>query len=185
VTDTETTPEPEETPAAPGGSTIVDVVKAEVAAHPATFSKDAEGPMLPGEEHEHATPAQYVFIAAVLCVITAIEIGLYYLEGGTYDLAFLGRWRFSNTVIVAILLPLSFIKFIIVAGYFMHLKTDSAMFRRWFVIGGILACIVFTIASVTLGARFSLGTVLGLLGIGLVVAGMYGFSFVSKAKRNV
>ncbi len=184
MSDTDATPTPDETPEAPGGSTIVDMVKAEVAAHPAVFSKDAEGPMLPGEEHEHATPAQYVLIAVILCVITAIEIGLYYLEGGTYDLAFLGKWNFSNNVIVSILLPLSFIKFIIVAGYYMHLKTDNPVFRRFFIIGGVLAAIVFTIAVVSIGARFSAGTVIGLLGMVLIAAGVYAYSFVKKARRT-
>ena len=32
-------------------------------------------PMLPGEEHPHPSPFQYVMIAVVLCVITALEIG--------------------------------------------------------------------------------------------------------------
>ena len=37
-------------------------------------------PMLPGEEHPHPSPFQYVMIAVVLCVITALEIGAYYLD---------------------------------------------------------------------------------------------------------
>ena len=37
------------------------------------------------EEHGHPGPRQYVLIAVVLCVLTAIEVGCYYLEGDLND----------------------------------------------------------------------------------------------------
>ena len=73
-----------------------------------------ELPLLPGEERSHPSPFQYVIIFVILCVITALEIGLYYLEG---DLP----WA----LIVGLLLVMAFIKFVMVASWFMHLRTDK------------------------------------------------------------
>ena len=38
-----------------------------------------ELPMLPGELRPHPSPFQYVMIAVILCVITGLEVGMYYL----------------------------------------------------------------------------------------------------------
>ncbi len=98
----------------------------------------------PSEEiHEagqaHTSPAQYVMIAVILCVLTTMEIALYYMENSL-----------SHGILVTALLVLAGIKFFLVAAYFMHLKDDPLMFRRWFIIGGIAALIVFTIALTSL-----------------------------------
>src|ERR687897_804030 len=42
-------------------------------------------PMLPGEVRPHPTPQRYVMIAAILVVVTAAEVGLYYLQGDVPD----------------------------------------------------------------------------------------------------
>lgn len=173
MSDTDATPETPEPAEAPGGSTIVDMVKAEVAEHPTVFSKDAEGPMLPGEVHEHATPFEYVLIAIILCAITAFEIFLYYQEE---------TW--PHSLIVGLLLPLSFVKFLIVASFYMHLKSDNPIFRRAFAIAGCLAFIVFFIALSSLGSRLDAPALWGMLGMALVVAGLFAWSFISKAMRK-
>lgn len=90
-------------------------------------------------EHEHRSPAQYVMIAVILCVLTAMEIALYYLEA-----------TFSTGIIVTALIGIAAIKFFLVAAYFMHLKDDPKLFRRWFIVGGASALLLFFITLVTL-----------------------------------
>ena len=74
----------------------------------------------------HPTPATYFKVAMILTAITAIEVGIFYLE-------FLGYW------IIPILTLLSTAKFILVAMYYMHLKFDSIIFSTLFVTGLLLA----------------------------------------------
>jgi cytochrome c oxidase subunit 4 len=47
------------------------------------------------------------------------------------------------------LIAMSIVKFVIVVGYFMHLKFDSRLFRRLFVAGIALAIFCFTIMLTT------------------------------------
>jgi cytochrome c oxidase subunit IV len=97
-----------------------------------------EVPLLPGEEISHPSPFQYVVIFVVLCVVTAAEIGLYYLEDEL-------PWG----LIVGLLLTLAVIKFIMVASWYMHLRTDKPIFRRFFTIGVIAAVLLYTIVLTT------------------------------------
>lgn len=85
-------------------------------------------------EHEHPSDWQYVKIAIILGIITAAEIGLYFIED---DL--------SSTVVVPTLLAMMVAKFIIVAGYFMHLKYDDPIYKRVFYAGLFLTIAVFAI----------------------------------------
>jgi cytochrome c oxidase subunit 4 len=88
----------------------------------------------------HPSPRQYVMIALILTVITAIEVAIYYIEA-------------IRDLLVPFLLAFSLLKFVLVVGYFMHLKFDSRLFRRLFVTGLILALIVFGIVLTTFFAR--------------------------------
>lgn len=81
--------------------------------------------------HQHPTDRQYVGIALFLGVLTAIEVGTYFIEDA------------STTLLVSLLFPLMIIKFAIVCGYFMHLRYDNPLFRRVFVFGLVLAVIVY------------------------------------------
>ena len=71
------------------------------------------------EEHNHPGPRQYVVIGVILAVITAIEVGVFYFS-------------LNPAVMTWILLILSGAKFILVVGYFMHLKFDDARFAALF-----------------------------------------------------
>lgn len=95
--------------------------------------------LLPGELYPHPSPFQYVIIAVVLCVITALEVGLYYLQD---DLA---KW-----LIIPLLLAFAFLKFVLVASWYMHLKTDKHIYRRFFILGGTAAIILYLIVLATL-----------------------------------
>jgi cytochrome c oxidase subunit 4 len=96
-----------------------------------------------GEKHElehHPGPRQYVGVAVVLAIITAIEVAIYYITA-------LGDF------LVPLLLAFSFIKFALVVLWFMHLKFDSRLFRRLFVAGLLIALAVFAIVLGTFFAR--------------------------------
>jgi cytochrome c oxidase subunit IV len=81
--------------------------------------------------HQHPTDRQYVVVAVILGVITALEVATYFIE----DL--------STTALVISLFPMMTAKFAIVCGWFMHLRYDNPLFRRVFVFGLILAVVVY------------------------------------------
>lgn len=90
-----------------------------------------------GEHGAHPSEAVYVKIALILAFLTAIEVGLYYREIGAL-----------NNIA---LLVLALAKFVLVAAYFMHLKFDTPVLRRFFVTGFILAALVYVAYLLTLG----------------------------------
>lgn len=89
------------------------------------------------EEHAHPGPGEYVQVAAILAVVTALEVVLYYTQA-------------SRSLIVPALLVLTVIKFALVLLWFMHLRFDHRMFRRLFLIGLGLAGVVYAGALATL-----------------------------------
>jgi len=112
------TMEPDETPAATG----------------AEVEPLGEQYPVAADEHSHPGPRQYVLIAIVLVILTAVEVATSYLEGHAN----------SNVLIVA-LASMAAIKFFLVAAWYMHMKQDNHLFRRMFVAGIILACFVYGI----------------------------------------
>jgi len=98
---------------------------------------DHELPLLPGEVKPHPSPFAYVIIAVILCVITALEVALSYTD-------------LADGVMIALLLTMAAIKFFLVASWFMHLRTDAPVFRRFFILGIVAAIILFSIAMSTL-----------------------------------
>jgi cytochrome c oxidase subunit 4 len=97
---------------------------------------------LPEEDVAHPGPRQYVVVAVVLAVITAMEVALFYLD-------FL-----PSAAVVASLLILMILKFALVVLWFMHLRFDSAIYKRMFVAGLLLAVSVFLVVLVTFGVFF-------------------------------
>jgi cytochrome c oxidase subunit IV len=90
-------------------------------------------------EHEHPSDRMYVVIAAILAVITAAEVSTYWLDTDTWKL-------------IAILFPMMIGKFLVVCGWFMHLKFDNPIFRRIFFFGLILAVVVYMVALTSMHA---------------------------------
>jgi len=74
----------------------------------------------------HPTPLTYVKVAFTLTFITAVEVGVFYLEWLSYG-------------IIPILVILSGAKFAIVVMFYMHLKFDSRLFTGMFFAGFIIA----------------------------------------------
>jgi cytochrome c oxidase subunit 4 len=71
----------------------------------------------------HATTGTYLRIAAVLVMITLIEVGVFYVPA-------------FQALLVPILLVLSAVKFALVVMFYMHLKFDNRFFA--FLFGGPL-----------------------------------------------
>lgn len=96
-----------------------------------------------GEAHqEHGLSDKgYVRIAVILAAITAVEVAWSYLPWGDAT----GLKAFVE---VGGLLVMMAIKFVIVAGYFMHLKFDSKVLTRVFYAGLALAVGVY-VATLT------------------------------------
>ena len=114
------TPPATPTAAAGGSAAVTDVAADDALAADAAL----EG------RHAHPSDGTYILIALVLGVVTAAEVGLYYLK--------------SSSAITLVLLALMALKFVIVAGYFMHLKFDSPILRRLFITGLILALFIYS-----------------------------------------
>ena len=74
----------------------------------------------------HPSPSKYLAIAAILAIITAIEVALFYIEA-------------VLPVLVPVLLILSAAKFAMVAMFYMHLKFDHKLFSTLFLTGLFLA----------------------------------------------
>jgi cytochrome c oxidase subunit 4 len=81
-----------------------------------------------GAESHHPTGTQYLKIALILTIITAIEVWAYYIPA-------LVESRLFNPA----LMIMSALKFGIVVLYYMHLKFDHALFRLLFTASLILA----------------------------------------------
>ena len=89
------------------------------------------------ENHiEHPTPKRYVQIAIILGILTAIEIALYYTE----DIVGV----FTDPILIILAVG----KFIIVVGWFMHLRFENKMVNRFFAGGMILALFLFAIVMI-------------------------------------
>ena len=95
-----------------------------------------EGAIAPVHAGRHPTPKEYIRIAIVLAVITALEVAVYYMEG-------------AQDYLIPILFFFSFVKFTLVVLWFMHLKFDSRTYARFFVMGVAGAVTLFLIVLLT------------------------------------
>ncbi len=80
----------------------------------------------------HATTGTYLRIAAILVMITLIEVGVFYVPA-------------FQTVMVPLLLVLSAVKFTLVVMFYMHLKFDNRFFA--FLFGGPLLLALAVVVS--------------------------------------
>lgn len=97
-----------------------------------TQTPSAEAAHAHAAGHDHPTVRDYVRIGAILAVLTALEVSVHFIE--------LPGWLvFWGLVVLAIA------KFVIVAGWYMHLKFDAVIYGRIFGFGVVLACVVFAL----------------------------------------
>jgi cytochrome c oxidase subunit 4 len=106
--------------------------------HPGTYEEPTDREA--EELAHHPTPRAYVKVAIVLAVVTALEVAIYYVTA-------------LEDLLVPMLIAFAFIKFFLVATWFMHLRFDSHLFRRLFVAGLVLALVVFTLVLWNFFAR--------------------------------
>ena len=129
MSETEMTPAGEAV-VVPGGLEFPEGVE------PASLSEipPDEIPLLPGEVRPHPTPFHYVMVGVVLVILTALEVTVSYLDGDI-----------PGGLIIFLLLVMMVLKFGLVAAWFMHLRTDRPVFRRFFMLGATAAIILFAI----------------------------------------
>lgn len=84
-------------------------------------------------DHAHPSDWQYIKIALLLALLTAIEVFTY----------FESVHNMSAAALFIVLTLLMVLKFVYVAAWFMHLKFDSVLFRRVFQVGIVMALGVY------------------------------------------
>ena len=89
----------------------------------------------------HPTPLTYFKVAMLLSAITAVEVGLFYIEA-------LGHG------IIPVLAVLSIGKFALVAMFYMHLRYDGRLFVGLFV-GGLMLAVAVVLALLGLFKFFA------------------------------
>ncbi|MDO8614555.1 MAG: cytochrome C oxidase subunit IV family protein [Dehalococcoidia bacterium] len=93
-----------------------------------------------GHREKHPGPLEYAQIGVVLAIVTAIEVGIYYLD-------------MAHGLLVALLIGLSLLKFSLVVLWFMHLKFDNRVYSSMFLFGVFLAVLIFLVALSTVGGK--------------------------------
>ena len=87
----------------------------------------------------HPSPAQYVRIAVLLAVLTAIEVALYYV-GQSF-----------GALLAPMLLVLAALKFVTVVGWYMHLRFERRAAQRFFATGFAIALFCYGVVLATFG----------------------------------
>ncbi len=105
------------------------------------MTEPAEAPTT--ETQHHPAPHLYVKVAVLLAVLTALEVALYYAERGVDE--------FTTSLSNPLLLVLAFLKFVLVVGYYMHLRYDSRTLSRFFAGGFVLAIVLYAVVLATFG----------------------------------
>jgi cytochrome c oxidase subunit 4 len=96
----------------------------------------------------HPTPSQYWKLAVLLAGLTAIEVALFYID----------RQLELGMVNALALIFLAFLKFVIVVGWYMHLRYEKSTLNRFFVAGFVLAASLYLVVLVALGVVAIRGT---------------------------
>jgi cytochrome c oxidase subunit 4 len=94
-------------------------------------------------EHPHPTAGLYLRVAAILIILTVIEVGVFYVPA-------------FHRILVPTLLLLSALKFVLVVMFYMHLKMDNRFFTFLFggpllLATGMMLGLLFLFGALTLG----------------------------------
>ena len=105
----------------------------------------ARGMPDPGEEHAphsvHPSAKEYIRIGLILAFLTALEVGMYYIEDSV-----------SHAVLISTLLILAVVKFVLVVLWYMHLRFDDRRYARFFVMGIAGAATLYLVVLLIFGA---------------------------------
>ena len=99
------------------------------------------------EHRAHPTPGQYWKIAAFLALVTGVEVVMFYIDR-QLELGFLNA---------AVLIVLSAVKFLVVIGWFMHVRFEKPIISRFFGAGFTLAIILYLVVLAALGVLAARG----------------------------
>ena len=90
-------------------------------------------------QHEyHPSTREYVRVGLILVAFTCLEVWLSYSS-------------VSGATLMAALLACTLIKFLMVVGYFMHLKFDNGRFSRTFALGAVGAFTLYVAVLLMFG----------------------------------
>ena len=94
----------------------------------------------PGRAHAeyHPSGREYVRVGLILVALTCLEVWLSYSD-------------LAGAKLITALLICTVIKFLMVVGYFMHLKFDSPRFSRVFALGAIGAFTLYAAVLLMFG----------------------------------
>lgn len=95
----------------------------------------------------HPTPKQYVQIAVILAVLTAIEVALYYIEEAGV----------AAEIVYPTLIILAILKFVIVVAFYMHVRYEKSLIARFFTVGFFGALMLYVVVLATFGVLAALG----------------------------
>ena len=97
----------------------------------------------PAHEHGHPGAKEYLAIAMVLSVLTAIEVAVFYIPS-------------LKSILVPALLTLSTVKFALVAMFYMHLRYESLAYTVIFATLLLFAMVVTFSVFILIRAFFGL-----------------------------
>ena len=86
----------------------------------------------------HPSTREYVRVGLILVALTCLEVWLSYSS-------------MAGATLIAALLTLTLIKFLLVIGYFMHLKFDNGRFSRTFALGAVGAFTLYVAVLLMFG----------------------------------
>jgi cytochrome c oxidase subunit 4 len=92
-----------------------------------------------GRTVRHPSPKEYIRIAIILALVTAAEVGVYYLE-------------ISRGLLIPLLFGFAGVKFALVVLWFMHLRFDSKTYARFFMLGLAGAVTLYMVVLLTFRA---------------------------------
>ena len=92
----------------------------------------------PRHHEYHPSTREYVRVGLILVAFTCLEVWLSYSS-------------LAGTGLIAALLTCTVIKFVMVVGYFMHLKFDNGRFSRTFAVGAIGAFTLYVAVLLMFG----------------------------------
>jgi cytochrome c oxidase subunit IV len=90
----------------------------------------------PAHTEYHPSTREYLRVGIILFVLTCIEVALSYSS-------------LAGAKLIALLLSCTLIKFLMVVGYFMHLKFDNGRFSRVFALGAVGAFTLYVVVLLT------------------------------------
>jgi cytochrome c oxidase subunit 4 len=90
------------------------------------INKASDSTMVDTSHSEHPSPATYFKVAMALCLLTGLEVVVFFFEWLSYG-------------IIPVLAILSVAKFALVIMFYMHLKFDNKLFSTLFLTGLFLA----------------------------------------------